>query len=365
MLKSKKIIYVITLVLIFSLTFAVSAEELPEVEWTMQTSWSDGSIVHEYVKDFSKKVAAMTGGKFKINVLPAGAICGSMEVLDATASGIIDGYQTWGGYWLTKHPAAVFFGSVPMSSEASSHLIWYYGNGGHELHKEMFEEIGYPIMPTALGMAEAEVLAHSNVPLKNLEDFKGLKYRAPGIWNKILQGMGVAVTTLPSSELYPALEKGVLDATEFSFPIMNDQSGFDEVTEYVAGPGMHQPSCFFEGGFNKTSFESLPEEYQEILMEAAIATTLEGWAKTTVADIKTLKEWTENEKFTHVSEEAQAEFREQAWNWMDKDVEKKDNELYTKTWKSFKEFYVDYSDYQEFMVPVRPSDYSSDSQFSQ
>lgn len=171
---------------------------------------------------------------------------------------------------------------------------------------------------------------------------------------RFFKEFGVAVTMLPGAELYPALERGILDATEFSSPIVNRQSGFHEVAKYIAGPGMHQPTCFFEIGFNKDAYDALSDEYKAILQNAAKATTLWSWTQDIVLGIETIAFWEKQGiERTYVSPEAQREFRKEAWAWIDKDVKAKNNAHYTKTWNSVQKFWVEFVDYEDFMIPVR------------
>ncbi|MFO7644608.1 MAG: hypothetical protein R6W95_09525 [Desulfosarcina sp.] len=335
-------------------TAAPAVDPMPTVTWTLQTTWAQGWLLHQMAEDMAKRVELMSDGKFKINVLPAGAVVGGLEVLDATATGTIDAFHSWPGYWMSKHPSAPFFASIPMSLEPLMHTTWLYGYGGKELMQAMYDEIGINVYSIPGGVTHPEMLAHSNKPLEKLEDFVGLKYRTPGWWGEILKGMGVSVTMLPGTELYPALERGILDALEFSSPIVNRQQGFHEVTKYVAGPGMHQPTCFFEFGFNKQKYDALPKIYQEMLQTAAMATTLWSWTQDIVLGIETFEYWRSiGKEFTRVSDEAQREFRKQAWAWIDADVKAKNNAHYTKTWQSVQEFWTKFSEYEHIMVPIR------------
>lgn len=367
MSKNKKFVGVIALLLIvsFALVGCSSAKEsvanegagdaLPEVKWTMQTTWSQGMLLHEMAVDLSERVSEMTGGKFTIDVLPAGAVVGGLEVLDACNTGTIDAYHSWPGYWMGKHPSAPFFASIPMGLEPQMYIMWLYAGDGAKLQQAMYDEIGMNVYSIPGGVTHPEVLAHSNKPLNKIEDFKGLKYRAPGLWGEILKDAGVAVTMLPGTELYTSLEKGVLDATEFSSPTVNNQSGFQEVTDYVAGPGMHQPTCFFEFGFNKDKYDALPDAYKAILQNAGKATTVYMWSKGTVSDMDVIKSWKEaGETFTRVDDKSQLEFREMAWGYIDNDVKAKNNAHYTECWESFKQFYMDFCEFEDFMIPVRP-----------
>jgi TRAP-type mannitol/chloroaromatic compound transport system substrate-binding protein len=330
------------------------SEALPEVRWTLQTTWSQGWLLHEMAEDFAQRVSVLSDGKFQIDVQPAGAIVGGLEVLDATDSGTIDAYHSWPGYWMGKHPSAPFFASIPLHFEPLMHATWLYNYGGKELYQEMMDEAGQNVIVLPGGVTGPELLAHSNEPLETKADWQGLKYRAPGWWGEVLKEQGVAVTMLPGTELYPSLERGILDATEFSTPAVNRQQGFHEVAQYIAGPGLHQPSVFFELGFNKQAYESLPDVYKAILENASYAMTLHMWTKSNVEDMKALDYFDEiGIERTYVSPELQREFREEAWAWIDNDVQQKGNDHYTRTWASVSEFWERFLDYESFMIPVR------------
>jgi len=359
-MKRFKLLSVSALVLSFLMVFSACGPSKQQVgagekvNWTLQTTWAQGWLLHEMAEDFAKRVKEMSGGNFVITVLPAGAVVGGLEVLDATHTGTIDAYHSWTGYWMGKHPSAPFFSSIPMHFEPLMHVTWFYSGTGTKLMQEMYDEMKMNVTVIPCGVTHPEVLAHSNKPLSKTSDWVGLKYRAPGWWGEILKKMGVAVTMLPGTELYPALQRGVLDATEFSSPIVNRQQGFHEVTKFVAGPGMHQPTCMFEVGFNKDKYNALPAEYKAILESAAMATTVWSWSKDIVKGAETLDYWKKQGKqLTRVSPEAQREFRKQAWAYIDNDVKAKKNSHYTKTWQSVQDHWKMFVDYEEFMIPIR------------
>ncbi|MDW7673650.1 MAG: hypothetical protein SCK28_03845 [Bacillota bacterium] len=333
---------------------AEGADALPQVKWTMQTTWSQGWLLHEMAEDFAKRVYDMSGGNFVIDVLPAGAIVGGLEVLDATDSGTIDAYHSWPGYWMAQHPSAPFFASIPMHLEPLMHTTWLFNYGGKELYQEMMDEVGMNVMVYPGGVTGPELLAHSNEPLETLQDWQGLKYRAPGWWGEVLKEMGVAITMLAGNELYPALERGILDATEFSTPVVNRQQGFHEVADFIAGPGLHQPTCFFEIGFNKDKYNELPDIYKAILENAIYAMNIHMLTKSIVEDMDALDHFDEiGIERTYVDPELQREFREQVFEWIEKDVKAKNNDHYTRSWESVNEFRERFIDYEDFMIPVR------------
>jgi len=113
-MKSRMFGIILVLMLMGSLIFGGYAQAAEKVRWTMQTTWSKGWLLHEMAEDFAKRVSDMSGGNFEIKVLPAGAVVGAMENMDATSKGTLDGWHSWTGYWQGKHPSANFFASIPM-----------------------------------------------------------------------------------------------------------------------------------------------------------------------------------------------------------------------------------------------------------
>ncbi len=323
------------------------------IRWSMATSWPQGWLLHEMAVQWSKEVEAASGGRLIIEVHPSGALVPPLEVLDAAHTGTIDAMHSWAGYWMGKMPAVPFFASIPMGLESLPHLVWIYEEGGLELWQRLYSEAGLNVKVFPGGITHPELLAHSNVPLAKLEDWQGMKYRTPGWWGEILKGMGVAVTTLPAAELYPALEKNLIDALEFSTPIVNHVGGFHEVTKYFTGPGMHQPSCLFEITINNDSYNALPDDLKAIVATAARSVTLWGWMKDISGGIKTLETWEArgNEPVV-VEPAAQREFRKQAWTYLD-NLAAQEKGIFAEIWESQKDFQAKFNDYEEFMVPVR------------
>lgn len=254
------------------------AQRRPEVRWTMATSWPTAIFHHHMAEYWAKKVEEMSGGRMVVDVRPSGAIVGAFEVLDATHSGVIQAAHTWSGYWIGRNPAAAFFASVPVLFTPLSHLAWIYEGGGLQFWQRMYDDLRLNVRVFPGGITHAETMAWSHRPLRRLEDFRGLRYRAPGYWGEILRGLGVAVVTIPAAELYTSMERRVIDATEFSTPYADRSLRFHEVARYFNVPGMHQPTCFFELLINRTAWDRLPADLKIIVEEAAKATTL--WALT-------------------------------------------------------------------------------------
>ncbi len=171
---------------------------------------------------------------------------------------------------------------------------------------------------------------------------------------RILREMGVAVTTMPASELYTSLERGVLDATEFASPWIDQILSFYEVVDYVSGPGMHQPASMMELTINKDAYESLPADLKAIVDTAAEAVTLRSWTMDYHNSMESFEYFQEHNEFVKVSEEAQAAFRERAWAYLDQQSEQ--DPFFAEVWTSVRDYYLRLNKFNSFILPVRATE---------
>jgi len=333
---------------------AVAAK--PDKVYTLKiaTTWPESITLHQMPQKFGEIINAASGGRMKVEVYPSGALMGAAEVLDAASSGTIDGYHDYTGYWIGKMPAAPFFANVPMFMDSPDmYLSWIYEGGGLELWQKLYDESGYNVKVFPLGITHPEILAQSNKPMKTFEDWQGLKYRTVGWWGDILREFGVAVTSLPGAEVYPSLERGVIDAAEFSTPYNNKVLGFDEVTKYLSGPGMHQPATLLSMGINKDSWNELPPDLQELVTSTARSVTLWGWMDDLNKSMKALKEMEdEGMETVYADTEVQEELYDITVKYLD-DKAKEEGGIFAEIWDSMKTYREEFVDYEEFMMPIR------------
>jgi TRAP-type mannitol/chloroaromatic compound transport system substrate-binding protein len=198
---------------------------------------------------------------------PIQAVMEAVSVMDATSTGVLDGCHSVPAYWYGKHRAASLFGTGPCyGTTASNFMGWFYHGGGQALYDELTQKIlslnvqGFYVfaMPTQpLGWFKKE--------LKGPEDFKGMKYRTVGLASNVFQAMGASVAQLPGPEILPAMEKGVIEAFEFNNPTSDMRFGAADVAKYYYLGSYHQASEAIEVVFNKTKYESLAKEQQQIL----------------------------------------------------------------------------------------------------
>jgi len=275
-------------------------------KWKMVMPWSKGLLFYDVAQHFADTVKLASGGRLDIKLFSAGELVGAMESFDAVSKGQADIGHDWPGYWKGKNEAFVAFASVPMGLDAEGYNIWLYERGGLEMMQEMYGR--YNLYALAGGNVGQELGLFSNKKATKISDFKGMRVRTAGWYMDILTNLGASVTPIPGGEVYLALERGVIDAAEFSTPAMNYPMGFDEITKYVIQPGVHQPSCQSAFFINQDSYNKLPADLKWIVDLASKETQLwsNAWAENLNA--KAVKLFKEKVEFVRMDEATIDEF---------------------------------------------------------
>lgn len=247
----------------------------------MQTSWGASNIWDEFAKDYGRRVEEMSGGRLKVDVLPAGAVVAAFQVMDACNDGVLDAAHSVPVYWYGKHKAASLFGTGPVwGGSATTMLSWFYEGGGAEYYRELTQDIlglnvygflGFPMFAQPFGWFKNEV--------KGVADIQGLKYRTVGLAADLMQAMGMSVAQLPGGEIVPAMERGVIDAFEFNNPSSDKDFGAQDVAKHYYLSSYHQASESFEFIFNKDFFDDLDPDLQAILKYGVEAVSTANTAK--------------------------------------------------------------------------------------
>jgi TRAP-type mannitol/chloroaromatic compound transport system substrate-binding protein len=233
----------------------------------MQTSWPASDIWMDFARQYTTRIEEMSGGRLTIDLLPAGAVVGAFQVMDAVNDGVLDAAHTVPVYWYGKHKAASFFGTGPVwGGSATTMMSWFYQGGGAELYRELTQDIlglnvygfmGFPMFAQPFGWFKGEV--------NTVADLNGFKYRTVGLAADLLQSMGMSVAQLPGGEIVPAMERGVIDAFEFNNPSSDMRFGAQDVAKNYYLSSYHQASESFEFLFNKDFFDDLEPDLQAIL----------------------------------------------------------------------------------------------------
>jgi TRAP-type mannitol/chloroaromatic compound transport system substrate-binding protein len=224
-------------------------------------------------------VDLMSGGTLKMKVYEPGKLVPAFEILDAVSTGKINAGYTTAGYWAGKIPAAPLFSAVPFGPEAGEYMAWLYYGNGMELYQRMYDQAGYNVHVIPCAVIAPETSGWFAKEINGAEDLQGLKMRFFGLGGKVMEKLGVATSLLPGGEIFPALEKGAIDATEFSMPAIDQRLGFHKVAKYNYFPGWHQQATVFELLVNKDVWNEATEQHQHILTEACKASMADSFAE--------------------------------------------------------------------------------------
>jgi TRAP-type mannitol/chloroaromatic compound transport system substrate-binding protein len=236
------------------------------VSLRFQSTWPTKDIFHEYALDYAKKVNEMTGGRLKIEVLPAGAVVKAFDLLDGVSKGTLDGGHGVVAYHYGKNSALALWGSgAAFGMDANMVLAWHYYGGGKQLLDEIYKTLNIDVVSYLYGPMPTQPLGWFKKPVTKPDDFKGLKYRTVGLSIDIFSGLGAAVNALPGAEIVPALDRGLLDAAEFNNASSDRALGFADVSKTCMLQSWHQSAEQFEITFNKAKFQSLPEDLRNIV----------------------------------------------------------------------------------------------------
>jgi TRAP-type mannitol/chloroaromatic compound transport system substrate-binding protein len=231
-----------------------------------QSTWPTKDIFHEYALDYAKKVNEMSGGRLKIEVLPAGAVVKAFDLLDAVAKGTLDGGHGVVAYWYGKNSALALWGSgAACGMDPNMVLAWHYYGGGKQILEEVYKSLNMDVVSFLYGPMPTQPLGWFKKPVTKVDDFKGLKYRTVGLSIDIFQGLGAAVNALPGAEIVPAMDRGLLDAAEFNNASSDRALGFPDVSKNCMLQSFHQSGEQFEILFNKAKYATLPEDLRSIL----------------------------------------------------------------------------------------------------
>jgi TRAP-type mannitol/chloroaromatic compound transport system substrate-binding protein len=245
-----------------------------------QSTWPNQDIFHEFAADYVRIVNEMSGGRLRLNLLPAGAVVGALQLQDAVISGALDGGHGVTAYWYGKHKAFSLFGTPPpFGWDAHQFLAWYWTGGGMELYGELLERLELPLVGYQTGPMPTQALGWFKEPIRSAEDLRGLKYRTVGLAADLMREFGAAVTIMGGGDIVPAMDRGLLDGAEFNNPSSDRLLGFPDVSKTWMLRSYHQDCEAFEIIFNRNRHDSLPEEFQAILQYAAKAASSEMYWK--------------------------------------------------------------------------------------
>ena len=244
------------------------ADSQPEIKWRMASSFPKSlDTIFGGAETITKRVLAATDGKFEIRAFAAGEIVPGLQVLDAVQNGTVECGHSASYYYVGKDPTFAFDTAIPFGLNARQQNAWMYYGGGLDLMREFFAN--YNIIQFPAGNTGAQMGGWFRKEINTVDDLKGLKFRIGGFAGKVLAKLGVVTQQIAGGDIYPALEKGTIDAAEWVGPYDDEKLGFNKVAKYYYYPGWWEGGPQLSMYVNIAKWQSLPPSYQAVLEAAA------------------------------------------------------------------------------------------------
>lgn len=239
-------------------------------QWKLAMSWPlNAPGLGTSGQRVAKRITQLSGGKIDVKVYGGGELVPAFGVFDAVSAGDADMYMSAEYYWQGKHKAFNFFTAVPYGLTGLETHAWMKYGGGQELWDELSADFG---LKGFLGASTGTQMGGwYRKPIEKLDDFKGLKFRMPGIGGEVLRELGVTVVNLPVAEIYPSLASGAIDAAEWVGPWHDLAFGFYKITKHYFYPGFHEPGTCGSFAINKKLWDTLTKDEQLIVTMAVEA----------------------------------------------------------------------------------------------
>ena len=244
------------------------AQSLPTINWRLASSFPKSlDTIFGAAETFTKRVAGLTGGKFNIRVFAAGEIVPGLQVMDAVKDGTVECGHSASYYYFGKDPTFAFDCAVPFGLTSRQQTAWFDQGGGRELMREFFK--GYGIINFAAGNTGTQMGGWFRKEIHTVADLKGVKMRIGGFAGRVMDRLGLVPQQLAGGDIYPALEKGTIDAAEWVGPYDDEKLGFYKVAPYYYAPGWWEAGPQLSLYVNIKEWEKLPKEYQNAIEAAS------------------------------------------------------------------------------------------------
>lgn len=222
----------------------------------------------------AENLTTASDGSIQVRVYEPGKLVPAFDILQSVSDGKVEAGYTWIGYDQGKVPAIPLFAAVPFGLKPWSFTAWYYYGGGHEMLQEVYANKGFNVHAQLCGIIGPETAGWFAEDITSLEDYQGLKIRFAGLGGKVMERLGASVTMMPGGELFQALEKGTIDATEFSMPAIDQVLGFDQVVKFNLFPGWHQQFTAQYMLINNDEWEKTTDAQKALVEASCTAATM-------------------------------------------------------------------------------------------
>ncbi len=252
----------------FLLAGAPVVQTSPRVTWRLASSFPNSlDTIYGASDVLARRLDELTEGRFRIRTYSAGELVPAFEVLGAVQNGTVQVGHGASYYFQGRNPALVFDCTVPFGLTARQLNAWLYYGGGLELMREMFSDFNVINFPG--GNTGTQMGGWFRREINSLQDLRGLKMRIPGLGGEVMSRLGVTVQVIPGGEIYPSLERGAIDATEWVGPYDDEKLGFHQIVKDYYYPGWWEPGPGLSFYVNRGAWDALPSAYRHAFEAAA------------------------------------------------------------------------------------------------
>ena len=344
-MKSRKLMAVIVAAFIAFAGLASAPVSADKLRWKM-ASWFPKSLTQLGTLGLhvTETLDRVSGGEIELKYYNPGDLVPPRECFDSVATGAVDACWSTPGYWYGKNSALAMFAAVPFGPQAAEYGAWIYFGGGQELMNEIYAEHG--LYSLICGVIAPEASGWFREEINSVEDLKGLKMRFFGLGAKVMEKVGVSTQLIPGGDIFPALELGSIDATEYSMPAIDLNLGFYQIAKHYYFPGWHQQSTLFEVLMNKEKWEGLTDT-QRALFELSCGDNFRyGLLEGEAIQAPALKELQDKGVTIHRWSQETLDTLESAWNEVVAE-ESAANPDFKRVWDHYTAFREEYSIWRE------------------
>jgi len=314
-----------------------------QITWNLQCPFPVTTHLYAPAIDVSEWVTLMSNGRLTINHLGGGAIVPGGKEMTGVSEGSLDAGMTV----TTFHTGIVgyagdMFNEHPAGPEAEELMVWIYQGGGLELWQEMYDRLDLDVHVVGpASYTSAEGFGWFSEPVTSMDDFKGMKFRTAGCWGEILSRAGATVVSMQPGELFEAMQRGTIDAFEFSTPGVDYSGGFHEMGAYLTFPGIHGPGAMIPLLVNKDRWNELSPDLQAIVTHACEAAAINGWARANYSDVMAMQALQDyGTEFVSLPESVQSEIADLAFAFYEEKAA--EDPFFAKVFESQKTFVSQY-----------------------
>ena len=321
------------------------AQAFDKLNWDMQSTYASSlTQLGTLGKVITERLDKISNGQVKLTFQEPGAIVPALEAFDAVSSGAIQAAWSTPGYWTGKDSAFALFAAVPFGPSAGEYYAWMKYGGGNELYDEMYAPYGIKALVCAVIAPEASGWFKKEI--NSVDDLKGLKMRFFGLGAKVMEKMGVSTQLLAGGDIFPALELGTIDATEFSMPAIDKKLGFYQVAKHYYFPGWHQQSTLFDLMMNKAEWEALGDDTKALFETVCEANVAYGLAEGEAIQYSALQDLKKEGVTIHRWSPEILDALNKSWLEV-VDEEKAKSPNFAKVWESLSTFRANYKTWKD------------------